>query len=686
MMDGAFRLSGGEAVIGSELAKDLGLSVGDKLRLATVDDDGPVGPGADADRTGREDVFSVAGVFDLGNKDVNQRWVFVPIKSAQSLLDLPGGVSTIEVRVREYFGADEAARAIAARTGMVADSWTVLNRSLLIGLRSQNASSYMIQLFVVVAVALGIASVLVVSVVQKSKEIGILKAVGTTTGQIRRIFLIQGAIVGLLGSAAGSGLGAALALLFAGMAQNPDGSPTFPVDLTATRFAAAAAVATITGLVSAVAPASRAAKLDPAEAIMAEPAPVLELEQVTKVYGAAVKTHALRGVDLTVRKGEFCALVGPSGRARAPCSTSSACSTGPPPAGCASPGGDHRAGRRGAHPLPRQDPGVRLPVPPPGAGADRGGERDGAELGARGPADGPDAGAGAGAARGGGPVGEGGGALRRPLRRAAAAGGDSPGARGGPAAGARRRADGQPRHRDRGRGLRAPAALQPRAGHELRGGHARPEAGAADGPDRRAGGRANRQRPAVAAREPGRQGGGAGARLASPPLCVARGLLGPAPNEPSGAWGRRSRGRDEACGLRLLLLLTSALAPALPPQAARAHRDLPVQYVERPLTLPRLTLSPWLTVGHSRRIPGYREPEVTALAVGAALGLADYFQLEAVALPLVLGPAFRFGQLQAGATARIAAGPVEFGLNAEVHRALARLPSRAACRCTSRGR
>ncbi len=267
MMDGAFRLSGGEAVIGSELAKDLGLSVGDKLRLATVDDDGPVGPGADADRTGREDVFSVAGVFDLGNKDVNQRWVFVPIKSAQSLLDLPGGVSTIEVRVREYFGADEAARAIAARTGMVADSWTVLNRSLLIGLRSQNASSYMIQLFVVVAVALGIASVLVVSVVQKSKEIGILKAVGTTTGQIRRIFLIQGAIVGLLGSAAGSGLGAALALLFAGMAQNPDGSPTFPVDLTATRFAAAAAVATITGLVSAVAPASRAAKLDPAEAI-----------------------------------------------------------------------------------------------------------------------------------------------------------------------------------------------------------------------------------------------------------------------------------------------------------------------------------------------------------------------------------------------------------------------------------
>ncbi|HEY3446299.1 MAG TPA: ABC transporter permease [Myxococcales bacterium] len=257
MKAGVYRLAGGEAVIGSELAKDLGLALGDKLRLATVSDRGE----------DRGDVFTVAGVFDLGNKDVNQRWVFVPMKSAQSLLDLPGAVSTIEVRVREYFGADEVARAIAARTGMVADSWTVLNKSLLIGLRSQNASSYMIQLFVIIAVALGIASVLVVSVVQKSKEIGILKAVGTTTGQIKRIFLIQGAIVGLFGSAAGSGLGAVLSLLFASMAKNPDGSPTFPVDLNPTLFATAALVATVTGLISAVAPAARAAKLDPAEAI-----------------------------------------------------------------------------------------------------------------------------------------------------------------------------------------------------------------------------------------------------------------------------------------------------------------------------------------------------------------------------------------------------------------------------------
>ena len=77
-----------------------------------------------------------------------------------------------------------------------------INTQLLVGLRSQSSSSYMIQVFVIVAVALGIASVLVVSVVQKSREIGILKAMGTPTRRIIRVFLIEGALVGLAGSRA----------------------------------------------------------------------------------------------------------------------------------------------------------------------------------------------------------------------------------------------------------------------------------------------------------------------------------------------------------------------------------------------------------------------------------------------------------------------------------------------------
>ena len=240
-------------MIGTELAKSLGLAVGDKLRIVSTE--------------GRDDVFTVRGIFDLGNKDVNERWVLVSLRAAQSLLDLADGVSTIELRVRDIFAADRVARRVEASTGLVADSWMRINSELMIGLRAQSSSSYMIQFFVVVAVALGIASVLVVSVVQKSREIGILKAVGTTTGRIKRVFLIQGGLLGLAGSAIGCGIGTALALSFATLARNPDGSPTFPVDLNAGLYLSATLIATATGLIAAVVPARRAARMDPATVI-----------------------------------------------------------------------------------------------------------------------------------------------------------------------------------------------------------------------------------------------------------------------------------------------------------------------------------------------------------------------------------------------------------------------------------
>ena len=253
MAAGVFRLVGSETVIGTELAKDLGIQVGDKLRLVQND--------------GQGEVFSVVGLFDLGNKDVNQRWVFVSLRTAQTMLDLGAKISTVEVRVSEVFDAEAIAARIADRTGLEADSWMKINQQLLIALKSQSSSSYMIQFFVILAVALGIASVLVVSVVQKSREIGILKATGTSTGRVMRVFFIQGGLVGLFGAVVGSGIGTALSLLFATLAKNPDGSPTFPVDLNVGLFAFALVVATGVGLVAAAVPARRAAKLDPAVVI-----------------------------------------------------------------------------------------------------------------------------------------------------------------------------------------------------------------------------------------------------------------------------------------------------------------------------------------------------------------------------------------------------------------------------------
>ena len=253
MVAGRFEPGGTSCVIGRELALDLGVVVGDRVRLIGV---GGVG-----------DVYLVAGVFDLGNREVNRRWVVVSTRGAQTLLDLVGGVSSVDLRVRDIFTADAVAASITARTGLVADSWMKTNAQLLVALRSQSNSSQMIQFFVILAVAMGIASVLVVSVVQKGKEIGILRAMGTSRRSVLWVFLIQGAMVGLIGSVVGTAFGAGLGALFAGMVRNADGTPTFPVSVTLALVARSAAIAFFTGIFAAALPARSAARLDPAVAI-----------------------------------------------------------------------------------------------------------------------------------------------------------------------------------------------------------------------------------------------------------------------------------------------------------------------------------------------------------------------------------------------------------------------------------
>jgi len=254
---GRIDLDGLKVVIGTVLAKDLGLSVGDRLRLRV---------GTETSETANA-VYTVTGIFDLGNRDLNSRWVFASLRTTQRLFGLEGGASSIEVKVDGIYAAESLAREITTRTGLVADSWMATNAQLLIGLRSQSASSIMIQVFVILAVALGIASVLAVSVVQKSREIGILRATGTTRRQVLRIFLAQGAILGVLGSAVGIALGIGLGLAFSRVATNPDGSPTFPVSFNGVLYLRSAAIAIGVGVASAMVPARRAARMNPADSI-----------------------------------------------------------------------------------------------------------------------------------------------------------------------------------------------------------------------------------------------------------------------------------------------------------------------------------------------------------------------------------------------------------------------------------
>jgi lipoprotein-releasing system permease protein len=108
---------------------------------------------------------------------------------------------------------------------------------------------------------------LIVSVVQKSREIGILRAVGTPPRRILLVFLIQGGVLGVVGSLIGSALGATFAKLFESLATDPSGAPRFPVQLDLTLFVSSSLLATGIGVLSAVIPARRAARLDPATAI-----------------------------------------------------------------------------------------------------------------------------------------------------------------------------------------------------------------------------------------------------------------------------------------------------------------------------------------------------------------------------------------------------------------------------------
>lgn len=253
LVTGRFEVDGDNIVIGTKLASELGVGVGDKIRLASSE--------------GGESVATVRGTFSLGNDLVDSTWVLTSLRTAQALFALPDGVTTIELEVADVFDAERIAGELRARTGLRADSWMTLNVELLSGLSAQSSSKVMIQFFVILAVALGIAAVLIVSVVQKSREIGILRAVGTQPRRILTIFLIQGGVLGVVGSIIGSALGALFAKLFESLVRDPGGAPRFPVQLDLSLFVLSAALATGVGLLAAVIPARRAARLDPATAI-----------------------------------------------------------------------------------------------------------------------------------------------------------------------------------------------------------------------------------------------------------------------------------------------------------------------------------------------------------------------------------------------------------------------------------
>jgi len=252
LVAGSLSLAPGEAIVGVELAFDLGVRVGDRITLVTGE---------------RNETLRLSALVDLGVKELNRRTVIVPLRSAQSLLDLAGGTTQIDVTLFDVWGAQALAEELSQQLPYQVESWQESNAQLVSALNAQGVSTLLIRVVVMIVVVLGIASVLVVSVVQKQREIGILRAMGATRAQVMRVFLLQGALVGALGSVTGIALAVLMIDLFTRFVRGSDGLPLFAITLPPALALQVAVLALLSGVLAAVAPARRASRMDPAQAI-----------------------------------------------------------------------------------------------------------------------------------------------------------------------------------------------------------------------------------------------------------------------------------------------------------------------------------------------------------------------------------------------------------------------------------
>ncbi|HHT08968.1 MAG TPA: ABC transporter permease [Candidatus Atribacteria bacterium] len=246
-------LGGTGVLIGRGLAEDLKIETGSIIEIRTSE--------------GNSGVFAVNGIFDFENAAINSSWIFMDIFRSQALFDLNGAISRIEMQIDQVFQSENIAQKIKKdNPDFLIETWQSNNRQLLSALQSQSASSYMIQFFVLLAVTLGIASVLAIAAVQKSREIGILKAMGTRTNSASRIFLIQGAVLGLSGSILGSLVGVGLIKMFQ-IASQSGGALSFSIQVEFRTAISLIVISTIASIGAALFPARKAASLVPIEVI-----------------------------------------------------------------------------------------------------------------------------------------------------------------------------------------------------------------------------------------------------------------------------------------------------------------------------------------------------------------------------------------------------------------------------------
>lgn len=256
LYEGTMPSADNEIIVGKELRQKLGLKTGDTADIMAAD--------------GSKISVKVVGFYDLKVSTINERWIVTNLATSQLLARTGKDITSIEIQVDQVFKADEIALSIRNKLQnkeIKVIDWKSQNQQLLSGLNGQSISSIMIQLFVMVSVVLGIASVLAISVVQKSRQIGILKAMGLKDRGTSLVFMFEGLMLGVLGAIVGIILGIGLLLMFNKFAVNPDGTPVVEIYYNYDFIALSGIIAILSAVTASLIPARKSSKMNPIEVI-----------------------------------------------------------------------------------------------------------------------------------------------------------------------------------------------------------------------------------------------------------------------------------------------------------------------------------------------------------------------------------------------------------------------------------
>jgi lipoprotein-releasing system permease protein len=187
-------------IIGKELAKNLNLYKGDKVNVVS-----PLGNITPFGMIPKMKQFRIAGMFNTGMYEYDSTLAYMGLREAQSFLSMGDAVTGIQLKVSDVYKAGEIAAEINKRIGLpyFARDWMQMNKNILFALKTEKVVMFIILTLIVLVAAFGIASTLFMVVMEKTKDIAILKSMGATGTSIMKIFVLEGVIIGVAGTVIG---------------------------------------------------------------------------------------------------------------------------------------------------------------------------------------------------------------------------------------------------------------------------------------------------------------------------------------------------------------------------------------------------------------------------------------------------------------------------------------------------